>query len=233
MSQPLITPLEEHSPSIVVSIKPQARVIEGRWGRLRPLDPVSDALAIHRLSHDDAVELTWREMKVGPFPNVGVFTDHVSELVADEKRAFFALTDLEDRPLGWMCLMEARLSHNVVELGYVLYPPVLQRTILATEGFYLILRHVFEDLQFRRLEWTCTAANARSRQAADRLGFTYEGTLRQGLFLKGQPVDVCMYSMLASEWPETDRALSTWLEPANFIDGRQVRSLSACRIRAT
>ena len=72
MSLPLITPLEEHSQSILVSIKPQARVIEGRWGRLRPLDPVSDALAIHRLSHDDAVELTWREMKVGPHATFGL-----------------------------------------------------------------------------------------------------------------------------------------------------------------
>lgn len=229
MRQPLIASSDKEGPPSLVSVKQQARVIEGRWGRLRPLDPASHAMHIHRLSHDDAVELTWREMKVGPFPDAEAFATHVGQLVADENRAFFALTDLEDHPLGWMCLMEARLPHNVVELGYVLYPPILQRTILATEGFHLIMRHVFEDLHFRRLEWTCTAANTRSRQAADRLGFAYEGTLRQGLYLKGKPVDICMYSMLASEWPETDRALSDWLEPANFLDGMQVRSLSACR----
>ena len=172
-------------------------------------------------------------MKLGPFADEEAFAEHVGQLVADEKRAFFAVTEPDGQPMGWMCLMEARLPHNVVELGYVLYPPVLQRTALATEAFYLILRHVFEDLHFRRLEWTCTASNARSRQAAVRLGFTYEGTLRQGLFLKGKPVDICMYSMLASEWRKTAQALSMWLQPGNFVDGMQIKPLSAFRADMT
>ena len=227
MNQVPIAGVDAHD--ALASIKPSACVIEGRWGRLRPLDPATDAVAIYALSHDAAVDLTWREMKVGPFADKAAFVDHVGQLVADEKRAFFAVTGPDDMPLGWMCLMEARLPHNVVELGYVLYPPVLQRTALATEAFYLIMRHVFEDLHYRRLEWTCTALNVRSRKAADRLGFIYEGMLRQGLFLKGKPVDICMYSMLASEWPETARALSAWLRPDNFRAGVQVRPLSACR----
>jgi RimJ/RimL family protein N-acetyltransferase len=211
---------------------PSAIGLAGRWGRLRPLDAGADAAPLYGLSHDEETEATWVDMKVGPFASVQAFADHVAELVADKKRAFFAVSGLDDKPLGWLCLMEARPAHHVVELGYVLYAPPLRRTRLATEALYLIMRHVFDDLGYRRLEWTCTATNQRSRKAAVRLGFVFEGILRQGLFLKGKACDICMYSMLSSEWPAHRAAFEAWLEPGNFDDGRQVRSLSEIRSAA-
>ncbi|MBB6409108.1 GNAT family N-acetyltransferase [Mesorhizobium sangaii] len=208
---------------------PAAVVLVGRSGRLRPLDAGRDASRLYPLSHDEHTDATWVDMKVGPFAGEQAFADHVAELVADKKRAFFAVAGLDDKPLGWLCLMEARPSHHVVELGYVLYTPPLQRTRLATEALYLILRHVFDDLGYRRLEWTCTSTNLRSRKAADRLGFVYEGTLRQGLFLKGKPCDICVYSMLSSEWPDHRSAFEAWLDPGNFDAGRQLRSVAEIR----
>ncbi|RUT93033.1 N-acetyltransferase [Mesorhizobium sp. USDA-HM6] len=62
-----------------------------------------------------------------------------------------------------------------------------------------------------------------------RLGFVYEGTHRQALFLKGKPCDIPMYSMLSREWPANRAAFEAWLDPANFRDGRQVRSLAEIR----
>lgn len=172
---------------------------------------------------------TWVDMKVGPFATEQAFTKHVAALLADPKRAFFAVDGPDGKALGWLCLMEARPAHRVVELGYVLYTPPLQRTGLATEALYLIMRHVFDDLGYRRLEWTCTSANQRSRKAAGRLGFVYEGTQRQGLFLKGKPCDICVYSMLSSEWPAHRSAFETWLNPGNFEAGRQLRSVAEIR----
>lgn len=205
---------------------PVAVMVQGRFGRLRPLDAGRDAATLFRLSHDENTQATWVDMKVGPFTNEQAFAEHVAALVADPKRAFFAVDGPNETPVGWLCLMEARPAHHVVELGYVLYTPRLQRTGLGTEALYLILRHVFEDLGYRRLEWTCTVSNTRSRSAADRLGFVFEGILRQGLFLKGKPCDICMYSMLSREWPARRAAIEAWLSPDNFRDGRQVRSLS-------
>jgi RimJ/RimL family protein N-acetyltransferase len=153
---------------------PVAAVINGRHGSLRPLG-ASDASTLYRHSHDDNVATTWAEMKVGPFADEAAFARHIDDLVSDPKRAFFGVVDLEGAILGWLCLMEARAAHQVVELGYVLFTSGIQRTTLATEALYLVIRHVFEELGYRRLEWTCTAQNNRSRVAADRLGFTYEG----------------------------------------------------------
>ncbi|RWD97529.1 GNAT family protein [Mesorhizobium sp.] len=208
---------------------PVAVVLEGRWGRLRPLDAERDAARLYRLSHDEHTEATWVDMKVGPFATEQTFAEHVAALVADPKRAFFAVDGPDGEALGWLCLMEARPAHHVVELGYVLYTPPLQRTRLASEALYLIMRHVFDDLGYRRLEWTCTSTNQRSRSAALRLGFVYEGTHRQGLFLKGKPCDIPMYSMLSSEWPANRAAFEAWLDPGNFREGRQVRSLAELR----
>ncbi|CAN7593367.1 GNAT family N-acetyltransferase [Aminobacter sp. LjRoot7] len=207
---------------------PVAAVINGRHGSLRPLD-ASDASMLYRRSHDENVAAIWAEMKVGPFADEAAFAGHIDGLVSDPKRAFFAVVDLQGDILGWLCLMEARVAHQVVELGYVLFTSGIQRTTLATEALYLVIRHVFEELGYRRLEWTCTAENSRSRVAADRLGFIYEGTLREGLLLKGMPRDICMYSMLSSEWPSRRATMEQWLDPANFRDGRQLRSMNEIR----
>lgn len=208
---------------------PEATTVVGRHGYLRPLDVAADAAVLYRLSHDAHMAATWAEMKVGPFADEIAFAGHVGELVADPKRAFFTVADLDGSPLGWLCLMEARIAHRVVELGYVLFTPAMQRTTLATEALYVILRHVFEELGYRRLEWTCTAENSRSRATADRLGFVYEGTLREGLLLKGRPRDICMYSMLAAEWPRHRAVFEAWLEHGNFHDGLQKRSIADIR----
>lgn len=209
--------------SSAAELKPA--VVSGTWGSLRPLDVERDAARIYGQTHGPEIAATWQEMKVGPFATAADFTQHVAELVADPHRAFFAVTDPDGLAQGWLCLMEASMAHRSIEIGYVLYAPTLQRTTLATEAFYLAMAHVFDTLGYLRLEWTCTAQNARSRRAADRLGFKFEGVMRSKLILKGITRDIAMYSMLADEWPSRRRAMRDWLDPANFEDGMQRRPL--------
>jgi RimJ/RimL family protein N-acetyltransferase len=117
--------------------------------------------------------------------------------------------------------------HRVIEVGSILYSPRLQQTTLATEAMYLMARHVFEDLGYRRYEWKCNALNAPSRRAALRLGFTFEGIFRQHMIVKGRNRDTAWFSMLDSEWPLRKANFERWLDPSNFsTDGRQKVSLS-------
>jgi RimJ/RimL family protein N-acetyltransferase len=98
----------------------------------------------------------------------------------------------------------------------------------ATEAMYLMARHVFEDLGYRRYEWKCNALNAASRRAALRLGFTFEGIFRQHMIVKGRSRDTAWFSMLDSEWPALKAAFGQWLHPSNFdAQGQQRLSLSA------
>ena len=59
------------------------------------------------------------------------------------------------------------------------FPPQMARTRTSTEAQFLLMQHVFEDLQYRRYEWKCNADNQPSMATARRLGFTFEGTFRQ------------------------------------------------------
>jgi hypothetical protein len=124
--------------------------------------------------------------------------------------------------------MRIKPAHRVIEVGNILYTPKLQRSLGATEAMYLMARHAFEELGYRRYEWKCNALNAPSRRAALRLGFTYEGTFRNHMIVKGRSRDTAWFSMLADEWPARKAAFERWLDPANFDeDGRQRLSLWA------
>jgi RimJ/RimL family protein N-acetyltransferase len=75
-----------------------------------------------------------------------------------------------------LSLLRMQPEMGVMEVGHVHYSPRLQRTRAATEAQYLLASHIFDDLGYRRYEWKCDALNAASRAAAQRLGFSYDGT---------------------------------------------------------
>ena len=79
-----------------------------------------------------------------------------------------------------------------------------------------MIRHCFDDLGVRRLEWKCDSLNAPSRRAAERFGFTFEGVFRQHLIVKGRNRDTAWYAMLDKDWPRIHAAFEAWLAPGNF-----------------
>ncbi len=96
---------------------------------------------------------------------------------------------------------------------------------------YLLARHAFEDLGYRRYEWKCDSLNEPSRSAARRLGFTYEGRFRQAIVYRGRNRDTDWFSITDAEWPRLRTAYDAWLDPANFDeDGAQRTSLSALMV---
>jgi len=97
----------------------------------------------------------------------------------------------------------------------------MQRSPVSTEAIYLTIKWAF-DAGYRRFEWKCNALNKPSRQAAQRLGFSYEGVFRQALVVKGRNRDTAWFAMIDKEWPALKEAYRVWLDPANFdADGKQ------------
>jgi RimJ/RimL family protein N-acetyltransferase len=123
--------------------------------------------------------------------------------------------------------LRMRLDVGAIEVGAILFGPDLARTRGATEAMYLMARHVFDDLGYRRYEWKCDALNAPSRAAALRLGFRFEGVFRQATMYKGRNRDTAWFSIIDREWPALKATLERWLDPANFdADGKQKSRLS-------
>ena len=133
-----------------------------------------------------------------------------------------------DKAEGVISLMSIVAAHGRIEIGHVTFSAAMQRTPKGTEAIYLLAREIFA-LGYRRLEWKCNANNARSKRAAERFGFSYEGTFRQHMVVKGQSRDTEWYSMLDSEWPERQNAFERWLSVDNFTDGQQIKGLEAFR----
>jgi RimJ/RimL family protein N-acetyltransferase len=115
-------------------------------------------------------------------------------------------------------------------LSHIWFAPSLQRTRQATEAIFLLARHAFDDLGYRRLEWKCDSLNMPSRRAAERFGFVYEGVFRQHMVVKGRNRDTAWYSITDVEWPSRREAFEAWLSRENFTDeGVQRRSLAEIR----
>ena len=85
------------------------------------------------------------------------------------------------------------------EIGYWLVREFQGRGI-ATEAARAVNQHALVELQLNRMEIQCAAGNTKSSAIAKRLGFTYEGQLREAQVLDGRYVDLEVYSMLRREY---------------------------------
>ncbi len=213
------------------ALPPAHCAIEGRTCRLRPLDPARDTDGLYALSHGVSKEQQWAYLFTGPYPDKASFAEHVQKIAAGTgDPIYWAVADRNDRAVGWLSLMRIERTHRVIEVGSILYTPALQRTVAATEAQYLIARHVFETLGYRRFEWKCNDLNAPSKRAALRLGFTYEGLFRQHMIAKGRNRDTAWFAMIDRDWPRIKAAFEAWLAPENFDPkGWQKRELAAFR----
>ena len=208
--------------------RPQRTTLDGRAVCVVPLDPVVHAGTLFKGACGEENERLWLYLFEGPFATRAAFDSHLQNKARSEDPLFFAIVDKPSGDaIGYAAYMRIEPTHRVIEVGSILYTPRLQRTIGATEAMYLMARHVFDDLGYRRYEWKCNALNAPSRSAALRLGFTFEGIFRQHMIIKGRNRDTAWYSMLDSEWPKRKAAFERWLDPSNFdASGRQKVSLS-------
>ncbi len=160
---------------------------------------------------EEACEL-WRYLPCGPFSEVAEMRSFCRDWQAQpDVVAFTVRENATRRCVGGISIMSIRPEHGVAELGFIWYAPGAQRTKANTEANYLLLRHCFEHLRYRRMEWKCNAANERSQRAALRLGYRHEGTFRQHMIVKGLNRDTDWFSMLDHEWPHRREALKRWL----------------------
>lgn len=169
----------------------------------------------------------WTYLKDGPFPGRTAFYLWLSALADDPGAVPHVICDPAGGPLGVACYLRLDPANGSVEVGGIAMSAALQRTTAATEAMYLMARHVFDDLGYRRYEWKCDALNYGSRRAAERLGFGYEGTFRQAVVYKGRNRDTAWFAILDAEWPARRAVLEAWLAPENFDrEGRQRRSMA-------
>jgi len=166
-------------------------------------------------------------MPWGPFSSANEFTTMIDWIGEQPDWLGYAIVSPENGPVGIANYLRISPSAGSIEVGGIAYTSVLQQTRAATEAMFLMADQAF-SLGYRRYEWKCDDLNIASRNAALRLGFTYEGTHRQAMVYKGRNRDTAWYSILDGEWKILRPIYEQWLAPANFNEsGRQLSSLNA------
>ena len=213
-------PIGDPVPGWMPREQPGPVTLEGRFVRLEPLDEQNAGQLLARLAPHPAV---WTYLGDEPPTDIPAAAARLLEQAQVRSEVVFAVVRRADDAVHGTCrLMRTDIHNGVTEIGAIAYSPALQRTPASTEATYLVARHVFDDLGYRRLEWKLDSLNQPSAAAARRLGFTEEGTFRNAVVYKGRNRDTLWFSIIDSEWPRVRARLEAWLAPGNFDElGRQ------------
>jgi len=187
--------------------------------------------ALWEATRGEENEALFQYLFEGPFTERRGLEAWMKAMEGSEDPMYFAILDnATGKAVGRTSFLRIEPKHRCIEVGGILFSPLLQRKRGATEAMYLMMKYAFEELGNRRYEWKCNALNAPSRRAALRLGFTFEGIFRQHMIAKGQNRDTAWFSLIEKEWPSAKAAFEKWLEPDNFDEsGAQRKSLSELR----
>jgi ribosomal-protein-serine acetyltransferase len=116
-----------------------------------------------------------------------------------ENGAFDAAILYQQRMVGSIGLSPISWTHRSTMMGYWLAAEAQNKGIM-TSCAQRVAQWVFHDLHLHRLEIRCSPANLKSQKIPKKLGFTWEGTLRQCEWVEGKPNDLLVFGMLAPEW---------------------------------
>lgn len=209
---------------------PQQEVLVGETVSIEPLRRGhSDDLAAF-LAGPENTDI-WSYFGEGPFEDRQDFENDIIEKTQSKDPVYYAITLNETKKaVGCLSYLNISRKYRTIEVGFVLFSPALKKSKAATEAQYLFAKNAFESLGYRRYQWRCNSLNTASRNAALRLGFTFEGTLRQDKIEKGRSRDTAFHSILDKEWPTVKSAFESWLHQTNFDqNGNQIKSLKQLR----
>lgn len=105
----------------------------------------------------------------------------------------------DGRLCGAIRLNHIEQDHRKASIGYYLGARH-QGSGLATASVRAVLQFAFERLGFNRIELRCATSNAASQRVAERLGFLWEGLLRQAELVDGAYLDSFVYGLLREEF---------------------------------
>lgn len=164
-------------------------------------------VAIRRSREDDVdflVGLVEHE-EVAPF--LAVSGSRTPEELLDEIRAGAAEPDASGRfvievdgePAGTMRFHRTNRRSRIAHLGGLAVHPDFRGRRLADDAARLLIRHLFDDLGFHRLELEIYGFNERAAAHAERIGFVREGVRRRAYERDGAWVDGVMFGLLPED----------------------------------
>lgn len=195
---------------------PKGISIEGKLVDLKPLIASEFAEELFISNAIDKEGINWAYLPYGPFDSQVDYAKWIKSFEEGDDPIFFAVISKKlKKAIGIASFLRINPTKGLIEVGHINYSPLLQKTTEATEAMFLMMKWVFDN-GYRRYEWKCNALNLKSRRAAQRLGFSYEGVFRQMTISKGRNRDTAWFAIIDKEWAEIERCFDQFLSESNF-----------------
>ena len=198
---------------------PSKKKLMGHYTILEPLQIKKHSIDLFKNFSNDKKGIDWIYMPQGPFKNEISLKKYLKDKNFTGNPFFYTIYSRRLKTFcGLASYLRIKPQVGTIEVGYITYAKNLQRTVEATEAMFLMMKNAFDKLGYRRYEWKCDNLNERSRKAALRLGFKFEGLFRQATIYKNRNRDTVWYSIIDKEWKKHKKKYLTFLKKSNFTD---------------
>ena len=196
---------------------PSKKKLVGNYTVLEPLQIKKHSIDLFKNFSKDKKGIDWIYMPQGPFKNEISLKKFLKDKNLTGNPFFYTIYSKRLKTFcGLASYLRIKPQVGTIEVGYITYATNLQRTVEGTEAMYLMMKNVFDDLGYRRYEWKCDNLNSKSKKAALRLGFKYEGLFRQATIYKKRNRDTAWFSIIDKEWKLYKKSYRQYLKRSNF-----------------
>ncbi len=173
---------------------------------LREAQP-EDAEALFEIKSDPNVTRRYGQEPHRSLDDTRAWIGRIRDSYARRDALFWCLTlNDQDTPIGSGTLWNIDPGFHCGELGYELHPAYAGKGFM-TEAASAIVGYGFAGLGLHRIEACPLAGNEPSRRLLLRLGFSYEGNLRQRVFFRGHFEDLLYFGLLREEWTKSRQSV--------------------------
>ncbi len=168
---------------------------------LRPVTEADADAVFAACSNPNLTRFTLFETHKTRDDTLAFVRDYVAASYAEMVPDPFAVTLKNDpgpRMVGAVGCRWASRNDRTMELGYWIAEQLWGRGI-AAEACRAVLRFVFASYPAERIQARVVAGHPASVRVLEKVGFTYEGTLRSALFRREKFEDLMMFALLRAD----------------------------------
>lgn len=146
----------------------------------------------------------WEHTTTQPMETIADIKSYVASALAEQAQGQavpFVTTDpATGEVIGATRFADISVDDRRMAIGWTWLRPDRQRTGVNGEAKALMLKQAFDVWGALRVEIRTDVRNTRSRDAIERIGGTYEGTLRQHMIVDGRVRNTAYYSVIDLDW---------------------------------
>lgn len=124
----------------------------------------------------------------------------------DESKEFYIIR-FQEKDLGLASITNINREFKKCQWAFYLGDTSVRGKGIGSKVEYRIIKHVFDDLNLRRLECEIFSFNQKVIKMHESFGFKQEGYFREYIIKNGEPLDVVSMALLKSDWLEIKNSL--------------------------